>query len=198
MKSWLTVDYTGEVRDRESFVARPAGDRRPSHVILPNGEAVLENVYLEPSQTIDVLKQQVSSILGGRMHRLVSSAGVLLHPDDTIESCGLADEHTVTAVAYEGLRLTVKSLKNDTFEVEADTQQTVRELKDLIEKYHPEFPADMLKIVHRGQILAENDATLSSCDLKAGDVIVVHGYYCRLWRASDEEGCSESFTQLIY
>jgi len=70
------------------------------------------------------------------------------------------------------LKLTVKPLKGDNFEVEAEPQATVETLKKLIAEKRPEFPPDLQKLIYSGRIL-KDDGIVGEIGVKPGEFIVV-------------------------
>lgn len=70
------------------------------------------------------------------------------------------------------MKVTIKTLKNEKFEVEAEVTDTVRTLKEKIGQVRPDLPADSIKLIHSGAIL-ENDAkTVGECNFKPSDYLV--------------------------
>jgi len=70
------------------------------------------------------------------------------------------------------LKITVKPLKGDNFEVEAQPEAKVEDLKKLIAAVRPEFAADAQKLIHSGRILKDED-TVESIGIKPGEFVVV-------------------------
>lgn len=70
------------------------------------------------------------------------------------------------------MKLSVKPLKGDTFEVEAEAEATIEALKKIIAEKRPEFPPDLQKLIHSGRIL-KDDGTVGEIGIKEGEFIVV-------------------------
>jgi len=70
------------------------------------------------------------------------------------------------------LKLTVKPLKGDNFEVEAEPQANVEAFKKLIAEKKPELPADLQKLIYSGRILKDEDI-VGEIGVKPGEFIVV-------------------------
>nr|QDO16236.1 UV excision repair protein RAD23 [Lingulodinium polyedra] len=68
--------------------------------------------------------------------------------------------------------LTVRPLRSEAFEVQAELEAPVAALKAAIAAQRPELPAAQQKLVYSGRILAD-DVPLQAYGLKAGDVVVV-------------------------
>lgn len=70
------------------------------------------------------------------------------------------------------MKLRIKKLDGEQFEVEADPSATVLDLKVVVEAAAPELaPASALKLIFAGRVL-DNDASLSECSIKEGDFFV--------------------------
>jgi len=70
------------------------------------------------------------------------------------------------------MKIDVKPLKGDTFQVEIDPESKVEELKKKIGEVKPEFPSEQQKLIYSGKILA--DATvIKDYGIKSGEFIVV-------------------------
>lgn len=70
------------------------------------------------------------------------------------------------------MKLQVKPLKGDTFEVDYEPDTKVKELKEIIEKAKPEMPAAQLKLIYSGKILVD-DSPMQEYGIKEGEFVVV-------------------------
>ncbi|GKY92368.1 hypothetical protein MPSEU_000207700 [Mayamaea pseudoterrestris] len=70
------------------------------------------------------------------------------------------------------MKLTIKTLKGEKFQLEVDESKSVEELKGLIEAEKSELPAAGMKIIHSGKVLKEGDS-IASCGIKPNDFLVV-------------------------
>jgi len=70
------------------------------------------------------------------------------------------------------VKVTVKPLKGDTFEVEYEEDILVKALKEKIAAVKPEMTADLQKLIYSGRIL-ENDKPVKEYSIKEGEFIVV-------------------------
>jgi len=70
------------------------------------------------------------------------------------------------------VKVTIKPLKGETFEVEYDENTLVKDLKDKIAVVKPEMTAELQKLIYSGRIL-ENDKALKEYSIKEGEFIVV-------------------------
>lgn len=69
------------------------------------------------------------------------------------------------------MNLTIKTLKGAKFIVEAETSNTIGEVKAIIETNKNEFPAANMKLIHSGKVL-KDDVTIESCNIKPNDFLV--------------------------
>lgn len=72
----------------------------------------------------------------------------------------------------EQMKVSLRRLKGETFDVDLDPTSTVRDLKAAIAALRPELPTDQQRLLFAGKIL-ENDATVKSCGVKDWQSIVV-------------------------
>lgn len=70
------------------------------------------------------------------------------------------------------LKLTVKTLKGEKFQVDVEPSNTVAEVKGIVESTKSEMPAEGMKLIHSGKILKDTD-TIESCHIKPSDFLVV-------------------------
>ena len=70
------------------------------------------------------------------------------------------------------MSLTVKNLKNKTFQVEIGDAITVSQLKENILKINDEYPIDKCKLIFNGKILKDDD-NLEQCNIKDGCMIII-------------------------
>jgi len=67
-------------------------------VVLMDGSTVLDNVPLQPGDTVQSLRVQVARALEYQKFKLLSSGGLVLVDTMTIESIGIVDGEQVTVV----------------------------------------------------------------------------------------------------
>jgi len=70
------------------------------------------------------------------------------------------------------MQLTVKTLKGEKFVVNAESTNTVAEVKTIIESAKAELPAGNMKLIHSGKVLKDSD-TIGSCNIKPNAFLVV-------------------------
>lgn len=74
------------------------------------------------------------------------------------------------------MKIIIKTLQGKHFEVEVEPENTVIQLKEIIDNKKPiegqDFPANSLKLINLGKIM-EDDKTLSEYNLKEGSFLVV-------------------------
>lgn len=70
------------------------------------------------------------------------------------------------------MKLTVKTLKGNKFEVEVDDSKLVSDVKTIIETEKPELPAAGMKLIHSGKVLKDTDS-IAACGIKPNDFLVV-------------------------
>jgi len=70
------------------------------------------------------------------------------------------------------MKVQIKPLKGDTFEVEYEPDTLVKDLKDKIAELKPDMPADVQKLIFQGKIL-NNDSPMKEYGMKEGDFLVV-------------------------
>lgn len=70
------------------------------------------------------------------------------------------------------MKLTVKTLKGNKFEVEVDDSKLVSDVKTIIETVKPELPAAGMKLIHSGKVLKDTDS-IAACGIKPNDFLVV-------------------------
>lgn len=70
------------------------------------------------------------------------------------------------------MKIVLKPLKGEQFEVEADPDKTVEELKKLVAEARSEFPADQQKLIYQGKILADQ-SKIEEYSIKDGGFVVV-------------------------
>lgn len=70
------------------------------------------------------------------------------------------------------MKILMKPLKGDSFEVEADEESKVEDLKKLITSVKPDMPAEAQKLIYDGKILQDSDL-VSGIGIKEGKFIVV-------------------------
>lgn len=84
------------------------------------------------------------------------------------------------------MNLTIKTLKGAKFIVEAETSNTIGEVKAIIETNKNEFPAANMKLIHSGKVL-KDDVTIESCNIKPNDFLV-----CMITKAKKKGRCTSS------
>lgn len=70
------------------------------------------------------------------------------------------------------MKLTVKTLKGDKFQVDCEPSNTVAQAKEIIEKALTDSPAASMKLIHSGKVL-KDDQSIESCGIKPNDFLVV-------------------------
>lgn len=70
------------------------------------------------------------------------------------------------------MKLTVKTLKGEKFDVLVEESHTIAEIKGIIESQKAELPAATLKLIHSGKILKDEES-ITSCGIKENDFLVV-------------------------
>lgn len=70
------------------------------------------------------------------------------------------------------MKVQIKPLKGDTFEVEYEPDTLVKDVKDKIAGLKPDMPADGQKLIFQGKIL-NNDQPMKEYGMKEGDFLVV-------------------------
>jgi len=70
------------------------------------------------------------------------------------------------------MKVSIKPLKGEVFEIECELETKVGELKKMVEAIKPDFTADAQKLIFSGRILAD-DNPVQEYGIKAGDQIVV-------------------------
>jgi len=70
------------------------------------------------------------------------------------------------------MKVTIKPLKGDTFEVEYEAETLVKDLKETIAGLKPDMPADGMKLIYSGKIL-NNDQPMKDYGIKEGEFLVV-------------------------
>jgi len=70
------------------------------------------------------------------------------------------------------MKLTVKTLKGEKFQVDAEPSNTVGQVKGIVETAKSEMSAEGMKLIHSGKILKDDD-TIESCNIKPTDFLVV-------------------------
>jgi len=71
------------------------------------------------------------------------------------------------------MKVTVRPMKGTMFEVEAEPEESIEDLKRKIAAQRDEFPVDVQKLVHAGKVLAEDRASLQDLGIKPGTFVVV-------------------------
>merc|ERR1719428_2106673 len=70
------------------------------------------------------------------------------------------------------MKISLKPLKGENFDVECEDAWTVADLKKKIGEMKPEFPVEQQKLIYAGKVLA--DATpVNECGIKDGTFVVV-------------------------
>lgn len=70
------------------------------------------------------------------------------------------------------MKLLVKTLKGEKFEIHAEESQTVADVKGIIEATKSELSAGTLKLIHSGKVLKDEDS-IASAGIKENDFLVV-------------------------
>jgi UV excision repair protein RAD23 len=70
----------------------------------------------------------------------------------------------------------IKTSAGDNFEVEIEAEETVVSLKALACSLRPDWDFDRMEVVHKGKVLRNEEATLSSAGVVENDVFVVTKY----------------------
>lgn len=70
------------------------------------------------------------------------------------------------------MKLTVKPLKGESFDVEINPEEKVEELKKKITAIKPEYPADSTKLIYSGKIM-QDDQPVGEYGIKEGEFVVV-------------------------
>lgn len=70
------------------------------------------------------------------------------------------------------MKISVRPLKADSFDLEVDPGDTVESMKAKITAAKPDLPSDGIKTVFAGRVL-QDGATLAECGVKEGDFVVV-------------------------
>lgn len=70
------------------------------------------------------------------------------------------------------MKVTIKPLKGETFEVEYELETLVKDFKAQIETLKPDMPAEGMKLIYAGKIL-NNDQPMKDYGIKEGEFLVV-------------------------
>jgi UV excision repair protein RAD23 len=70
------------------------------------------------------------------------------------------------------MKISIKPVKGDTFEVDIDPEQNVKDLKVKIKELRPEFEPELTKAIYNGKIMAD-DQQIKEYNVQAGQFVVV-------------------------